>query len=485
MKQAILFGAGENMKRKWKLFEKNGYKVIGIVDNSPQMQQEIFYGLQIRNPRNISKMEYDSIIITLLSPQRTMDIIHQLKTMDIQDDKIMYVSGDKIVRFGGKREEAGNNKRRPRIYFDVTNIIREDRGTGIQRAVKSIYANLKKANVNIVPVQYLDCYRTAWDFEYSLNGKIFNGEDVKLKFIKDDKIFFADTSWNDGIDNTTFEELGKQGVKFCFIAYDLIPILYEDCVKKTVTHNFRIWLNQMLKYADYIVCISHAVAEDLKCYYNRLNVKKRSPLPIYVVHLGYDFPTKETKRIVRQKIKDFCNDKTFLMVGTVEKRKNHLLALNAMEKIAGKQDIKLLIFGRDGWGSEAFKEKYNSMRTSNPSVLWINDASDEEVVWGYKHTYALLYPTKCEGFGLPLIEASHYGLPILCSNLPVFREIAGDGVIYFKVDNEEALVKSVLDFMKKNVHVNFDIPKMFSWESCSNKIKDILDGKIKSDYLLD
>jgi alpha-1,2-rhamnosyltransferase len=59
--------------------------------------------------------------------------------------------------------------------------------------------------------------------------------------------------------------------------------------------------------------------------------------------------------------------------------------------------------------------------------------------FAYRHAAALLFPSRCEGFGLPLVEAMRYGLPVLASDIPVFREIGSDYPRFFDADAHGAL----------------------------------------------
>jgi alpha-1,2-rhamnosyltransferase len=68
-------------------------------------------------------------------------------------------------------------------------------------------------------------------------------------------------------------------------------------------------------------------------------------------------------------------------------------------------------------------------------LYWFRDASDAEVTFAYEQTYCLIQASIAEGFGLPVVEASRMGAPILASDNEVFREIAGDAITYFEVAN--------------------------------------------------
>jgi glycosyltransferase involved in cell wall biosynthesis len=67
----------------------------------------------------------------------------------------------------------------------------------------------------------------------------------------------------------------------------------------------------------------------------------------------------------------------------------------------------------------------------NKRLFWLEDASDEYLQEIYKVSTCLLAASEAEGFGLPLIEAARYKLPIIARDTPIFREVAGEWAFYF------------------------------------------------------
>ncbi|MEP6609773.1 MAG: glycosyltransferase, partial [Burkholderiaceae bacterium] len=86
----------------------------------------------------------------------------------------------------------------------------------------------------------------------------------------------------------------------------------------------------------------------------------------------------------------------------------------------------------------------------------IGDAEDHtediELDFAYRHASALIFASRAEGFGLPLVEAMHYGLPVLASDIPIFHEIGGEYPIYFDPDRSESLLAAVLAFESAVAH---------------------------------
>ena len=120
------------------------------------------------------------------------------------------------------------------------------------------------------------------------------------------------------------------------------------------------------------------------------------------------------------------------MVGTVDPRKGHAQALQALEQLwwQGKQ-INLAIVGKPGWRVEMLVNRLREHPESGHRFFWIEDASDEMLCRLYEHAAGLLMASEGESFGLPLIEAASHGVPIHARDPAVFGEIAGNHVTYF------------------------------------------------------
>ena len=88
---------------------------------------------------------------------------------------------------------------------------------------------------------------------------------------------------------------------------------------------------------------------------------------------------------------------------------------------------------------------------------------------------AIIFPTSCESFGLPVLEAASKKVPILCSNLKVFKEIYGKGCFYFDYQNYRSILKKIYYFsslkekeIKKKIEINYNKTKKLNWEYCGN-----------------
>ncbi len=86
-----------------------------------------------------------------------------------------------------------------------------------------------------------------------------------------------------------------------------------------------------------------------------------------------------------------------------------------------------------------FELRMESHAEFNRRLVWLDKASDADLNLLYQNAHALVIASVAEGFGLPIVEAARYGTPVIATDIPVFREAAGDGATYFPVLNSNAL----------------------------------------------
>jgi glycosyltransferase involved in cell wall biosynthesis len=119
--------------------------------------------------------------------------------------------------------------------------------------------------------------------------------------------------------------------------------------------------------------------------------------------------------------------------GTIEPRKNHHLLLSVWNELIaqrGQHAPKLIIVGSPGWGAGPVLDLLERCRTLRDQVILAHGLSSPALRGLIAHAKALLMPSFAEGFGLPIIEALAVGTPVIASDLPAHREIAGNLAIY-------------------------------------------------------
>ena len=126
----------------------------------------------------------------------------------------------------------------------------------------------------------------------------------------------------------------------------------------------------------------------------------------------------------------------WLNVGTVEPRKNQrrLVDAYANYRRAVADPLPLVLAGGKGWLMEDFQEHLAELGLTD-SVIMTGYVSDDELVWLYSNCYANLYPSRFEGFGLPVLEGMQFGAPSVASDNSSLPEVAGDAAILLPADD--------------------------------------------------
>jgi glycosyltransferase involved in cell wall biosynthesis len=136
----------------------------------------------------------------------------------------------------------------------------------------------------------------------------------------------------------------------------------------------------------------------------------------------------------------------FIVVGTIEPRKNHLLLLHLWRSLAAAGETPtLVIVGRRGWENEMVVDMLERCAAIAPHVREFGDLDDAETRALIAGARALLFPSFAEGLGLPLLEAGALGTPAIVSDLPAFREIAPPGTLFLDPLDGPAWRRAVLE----------------------------------------
>jgi len=132
----------------------------------------------------------------------------------------------------------------------------------------------------------------------------------------------------------------------------------------------------------------------------------------------------------------------FLYVSSFEKRKNHINLIEAFNLVKNEITENLVLIGRKKETWALIEQKVKELGLTNRIKIF-TDVSNERMQGYLKQAKGFIYPSLYEGFGIPLIEAMFANIPIACSTIPVFEELAQDAAIYF--DSKSILeVKSAL-----------------------------------------
>lgn len=397
------------------------------------------------------------------------------------DDAAAYGDlGKPLARALALNERTASPRRR--LLVDVTMLADVDVGTGIQRVVRNILRQLLRLSgpgLAVEPVRFMPGvgYLHARAFLARFEGRDQDLEDSPVDAGPGDTLVGLDLIAHllPG-DREYFRWLRDRGVALWFVVYDLLPVTRPECFPPGGLGVFQRWYMTVGELATGAVCISRAVAGELKHWYDQVQPQRLRPLEIGHFHLGADLgddaATADAHVSVPQR-----EAATFLMVGTIEPRKGHAQVLDAFELLWSRGvDARLVVIGKPGWLVDDLTERLRAGRTDG-RLLWLESASDSELVARYASAGALIMASEAEGFGLPLIEAAQHQLPMIVRNLPVFREVAGNGAFYFDGTAPAALADAIQEWLALSMLGQVPDPdevRWISWEESARQLLDVV-----------
>ena len=199
--------------------------------------------------------------------------------------------------------------------------------------------------------------------------------------------------------------------------HDIIPITHPQFCRDGEKARHEVRVNTLLHIAHAVIGNSQDTLNRLNAYAASIGMAVPQSLPVWPGTPQLSMPPGQ-----RPPPSD-----EFIILGTIEGRKNHMLLLNVWEQLVAQHGMaapKLVIIGRRGWACDDVLTRLNAGGFQG-RVIETGPLDDAAIAQRLAGARALLFPSFAEGYGLPLIEALGAGVPAIASDLDVFREIAG------------------------------------------------------------
>jgi len=212
--------------------------------------------------------------------------------------------------------------------------------------------------------------------------------------------------------------LQRLGASPVFLVHDLIPISHPEYCRPGELDRHQRRMDAALRISRGVIANSRETLKALQAYADKVGL----PVPPAIAaHLAPPIlPSPGSNPLGRP---------YFVMLGTIEPRKNHWMVLQVWRQLIEKHGMdapQLVIVGQRGWECENVVDLLERAEHVREHVIELPRCSDAQLATYLHHAQALLFPSFAEGYGLPLVEALSAGTPVIASELPVFKEIAGD-----------------------------------------------------------
>ncbi|EAR52996.1 Mannosyltransferase [Oceanicola granulosus HTCC2516] len=215
------------------------------------------------------------------------------------------------------------------------------------------------------------------------------------------------------------------GARVSVFVHDTIPLDHPEWQRDGAPERFAGFLRRAGR-ADRLLTSSQSVVADIRRHV-------AAPPPITAMPLGTDLaePEATTPR---------PDEPYFVALGTIEPRKNIALLLDVWERLPSPRP-RLLLCGARGWRNEDTFARLDRGIDGVEERPGLSDAAIAALLTGAR---ALLFPSRAEGFGLPLVEAAARRTPVVCGDLAICREVLGPHGIYLDVGDAYVWEKTIM-----------------------------------------
>ncbi|MBW4538714.1 MAG: glycosyltransferase family 4 protein [Myxacorys chilensis ATA2-1-KO14] len=242
--------------------------------------------------------------------------------------------------------------------------------------------------------------------------------------------------------------------------HDLYPYQFpENFGYRQVLFN-RLFLQQCIHNSNGLICVSKTTLDDLEDYFPEVVSRHRTR----VIYNFVDFGQAGTK--LPKALNDNFDAPSILCVGQHRKNKNIDLLIKAYALLRDEgrlsEATKLIIVGSPGPETDTLVHLIQELSLED-SVLMLSAIDDDELCWLYQNCQLFVIASALEGFCIPLVEALYFSCKVVCSDIPIFREVGASSCTYFDLagDAVKNLAQSMNHslesavFGKSDVHLRF------------------------------
>ena len=231
--------------------------------------------------------------------------------------------------------------------------------------------------------------------------------------------------------------ISKAGIKSVVTIHDLIFMHHPEYYNRIDTKIYAWKFRQTCREADRIIAISECTKRDIM----RFGGVEPQRIDVVYQSCSTEFKVRESEKKLQEVHSSYMLPERYIVnVGTIEERKNILLAVKAMPMLPA--DVSLVIVGRSTPYADMVKE-YGEKNGLGQRVKFLHNVPHKDLPAIYQMAEACVYPSRYEGFGLPIIEAIQSGLPVVACTGSCLEEAGGNDTIYVKPDDAYGMAEAI------------------------------------------
>ena len=272
----------------------------------------------------------------------------------------------------------------------------------------------------------------------------------------------------------------KSGIPSVVTIHDLIFIRYPHYFKPIDRNIYKYKFRKACINADRIIAISEQTKRDIIQFFNI------SPDKIDIVYQGCDpiFSIRSTEKELETVKRKYQLPNEFLLcVGTIEQRKNQLLILKALKLVP--KHIKLVLVGKP----TAYKTELINFAESNKltdRIIFLEKVPFIDLPVIYQLAKIFVYPSRFEGFGIPLLEAISCGIPTIGATGSCLEEAGGPDSMYTSPDNEKELANYINTIIQSEsicqnmIEKGLEYTRQFSEENIARNLMNVYQKALRN-----
>ncbi|HYV94207.1 MAG TPA: glycosyltransferase family 1 protein [Chitinophagales bacterium] len=249
-----------------------------------------------------------------------------------------------------------------------------------------------------------------------------------------------------GLSNELPFGIKKSGIKSVVTIHDLIFLRHPEFYSAADRNIYHRKSKRACAEADHIIAVSEQTKEDIMRFFGtaeeKISVIYQAIQPIF-------FEEKRSDELIKAQKKFDLSGKFILYVGTIEERKNLLALLKACQLIPANEEIDLFVVGK----TTAYQKKVSEFllrNWKNHGITFLTSVSTEDLLMLYQCATMLVYPSKFEGFGLPIAEALASGIPVIANDEKIFHEAGGRYSEYVDVNDAQKFSAAILNVLRND-----------------------------------
>lgn len=377
-----------------------------------------------------------------------------------------------------------------KYWFEIDNVLRHLRRTGSTTGIQRVSLEIVHACAAIDHERFHPVRTLAVGSGFEIvDPRVLTGTPQPLESLRrmaltfrshrmfrekscaNDWIIATGASWLSPrfLDSVRMEK--ARGLRFALFVHDIIPITHPHFVETYYSAFFTTWLKLALDLADCVLVASRHVESELAAYIVQHGLAQPR---LARVRFGDGFTASPARR---NQTEPFV-----LYVSSLDIRKNHDLLIRVWTRLVKKYGDKvprLVFIGGKSYGSDDILAALEACACLNGRIEWRGNVSDMTMAQAYTDCVFTIYPSLCEGWGLPVAESLAYGRPCLVAKATSLPEVGEGFVDYFDPTDEDgtfALVEQALFetgwLAARETALKHYVPA--TWQDCARMIVDAL-----------